>query len=176
MGPTDLVSNSSTSSIFSSSSIILISIFDLKITRGSGAILHPQHKHGGDSHRGQRQWSKSLCGGFLFLSGLRSWFAFILEVIDMGGGGVFLIIPGDGTKDPEQHPHGLPTHRAPQHHGPRHRLLQALLLRGHHHRQPYCHACAHDYVSRSISSVFIMLTLDLTGSSTYQCRCQRRPT
>ena len=91
-------------------------------------------------------------------------FVFKLEVIDMGGGGVFLIIPGDGTKDPEQHPHGLPTHRAPQHHGPRHRLLQALLLRGHHHRQPYCHACAHDYVSRSISSSqkspFIMLTLN----------------
>ena len=85
-------------------------------------------------------------------------FVFILEVIDMGGGGVFLIIPGDGTKDPEQHPHGLPTHRAPQHHGPRHRLLQALFLRGHHHRQPYCHACAHDYVSRYISP-FIILTL-----------------
>ena len=65
----------------------------------------------------------------------------------MGGGGVFLIIPGDGTKDPEQHPHGLPTHRAPQHYGPRHRLLQALLLRGHHHRQPHCHAGAHYYVS-----------------------------
>ena len=78
-------------------------------------------------------------------------FVFILEVIDMGGGGVFLIIPGDGAKDPEQHPHGLSTHRAPQHHGPRHRLLQALLLRGHHHRQPYCHACAHDYVSQCIS-------------------------
>ena len=74
-------------------------------------------------------------------------FVFILEVIDMGGGGVFLIIPGDGAKDPEQHPHGLPTHRAPQHHGPRHRLLQALLLRGHHHRQPHCHAGAHYYVS-----------------------------
>ena len=74
-------------------------------------------------------------------------FVFILEVIDMGGGGVFLIFPGDGAKDPEQHPHGLPTHRAPQHHGPRHRLLQALLLRGHHHRQPHCHAGAHYYVS-----------------------------
>ena len=58
-----------------------------------------------------------------------------------------MIIQGDGPEDLEQHPHGLLAHSLAEHHGPRHRLLQALLLRGHHHRQPHCHAGAHYYVS-----------------------------
>ena len=58
-----------------------------------------------------------------------------------------MIIQGDGPEDLEQHPHGLLADSLAEHHGPRHRLLQALLLRGHHHRQPHCHAGAHYYVS-----------------------------
>ena len=60
---------------------------------------------------------------------------------------IIRIIQGDGPEDLEQHPHGLLADSLAEHHGPRHRLLQALLLRGHYHRQPHCHAGAHYYVS-----------------------------
>ena len=60
---------------------------------------------------------------------------------------MIMIIQGDGPEDLEQHPHGLLADSLAEHHGPRHCLLQALLLRGHHHRQPHCHAGAHYYVS-----------------------------
>ena len=62
-------------------------------------------------------------------------------------------ISGDGSSDLKQHLNGLPTHGPSQHDGPRHRLLQALLLRGDHHCQSDRHACPHNNVGCPFASM-----------------------
>ena len=63
------------------------------------------------------------------------------------------MISGDGSKNLKQHPDSLPANGASQRDGPRHRLLQALLLRGDHHCQSDRHACPHNNVGCSFANM-----------------------